>query len=500
MQIVYKETQSLVEYENNTRTHSGEQVEQIAASIKEFGFVNPVLIDGNDQLIAGHGRLKAALGLGLEQVPAIVLDHLSPEQARALVIADNKIAENAGWDEDMLAVELQALAGTDFDLSLLGFDADDLAAYFEADEPERFADPDAVPEVAEVPISRVGDVWQLGAHRVMCGDSTNIKDLEKLMAGDKADIIHADPPYGMGKESVGVENDNLYREKLDKFQMSWWRAVRPSVADNGSVYIWGNSPGLWRLWYRHLEQTEHLELRNQIVWDKKSVPGMKMKERYQYSPVTENCLFIQIGHQFIDNVNSDNFPEAWEPIRSYLADEAKAVGLKAKDVQKITGCQMYSHWFTKSQFTLITEEHYKKIQEHYSANFKKAWKELNKEWQKVKIGSRSYFDNTHDIMTDVWDYPRVVGADRHGHATPKPVAMMERVMRTSCPSGGLCVEPFGGSGSTLMGAENTGRRCFTMELQPKFVDVIVRRWQTYTGGEAIREADGLTFSEVSAND
>jgi len=350
-------------------------------------------------------------------------------------------------------------------------------------------------------------------HRVMCGDSTSIDAVEKLTMGEKAQLLHADPPYGMGKEGDGVENDNLYDEKLDKFQMDWWTTFRTSMADNASAYIWGNSEDLWRLWYNGgLADSERLTLRNDILWEQEGVSWGKdgMAGLRQFANMGEHCLFFMLGEQGFNN-NSDNYWEGWEGIRSYLANEMDRCGWTTADLNRITGTQMAAHWVTKSQWGLITSGHYVKIQEAARDHdafkrdhdaFKRDHDELKRDHDELKrefYATRAYFDSGHDQMSDVWRFDRVKGSERHGHATPKPVAMMERVMKSSLPRGGLCFEPFCGSGSTLMGAEKTGRRCYTMELTPAYVDTTVCRWQQYTGGEAVLESTGETFnSKISA--
>jgi len=490
----------LIPYAGNSRTHSDEQVNQIAASIKEFGFNNPVLTDKDQGIIAGHGRVMAAAKLGMDEVPTICLSHLSDAQRRAYVIADNKLALNADWDDEALKAEIERLRDDDFDIVLLGFDDDEMDEMFKDDEVEGLTDEDEVPEPPENPKTVEGDIWLLGNHRLMCGDSTSVDAVEKLMDGQKAELLHADPPYGMGKESDGVLNDNLYKEKLDAFQMDWWRAFRSSLNENASAYIWGNSPDLWRLWYKGgLADSEHMELRNQIVWDKKSIPGMKSPIMTQYPEASEHCLFFQIGEQFVNNVNTSDFPAEWSPILEYFANEATANNVDSKMVKTVCGCQMFSHWFTMSQFSLMSENNYKKLADH-TGGFKRQWKDLKAEWDKVKSIptqslNRSYFNNSHDVMRDVWEFSRVIGEERHNHATPKPVEMMERVMKSSAPDGGKCIEPFGGSGATLMGAEKTKRECFTMELDPKYCDVIIKRWQDFTGKEATHAETGKTFNE-----
>ena len=230
------------------------------------------------------------------------------------MIADNKLALNAGWDDEMLRVEFEELQEMGFDLELTGFSLDEIEALTPKELVEGLTDEDGVPDAPEKPVSVLGDIWQLGDHRVMCGDSTMIGDIDKLTSGEKAQLLHADPPYGMGKASDGVANDNIYGEELDKFQMDWWSAFRPSLADNASAYIWGNAPDLWRLWYRGgLADSERLEMRNEIVWDKKCIPGMASPLITQFPETTERSLFFQIGEQFLGHVNSDDFPEDWEP-------------------------------------------------------------------------------------------------------------------------------------------------------------------------------------------
>lgn len=505
----------LVAYARNARTHSDEQIDQLAASMREWGWTNPVLVDDAGGIIAGHGRVLAATRLGMSEVPVLVARGWTEAQKRAYVIADNKLAMNAGWDEEMLAEELAAISGMDFDLDLVGFSLEELAELLPNDpQPSGGDGPEPeppVPPVPDVAVSKPGDVWLLDGHVVMCGDSTSADDVARLMGGQIAQLLHADPPYGMGKEADGVVNDNLYIEKLDAFQMAWWSVFRPHLVSNASAYIWGNAPDLWRLWYRFgLDLTERFELRNEIVWDKKSIAGMASPDLTQFPTASERCLFFQFGNQFMGNVNADDFPDSWEPLRSYMEDQAGAAGVAPPDVKRVCGCGMYSHWFTRSQFTLIPRKHYGSLAAAYPGRFLRPWAEMKAEWDRVKgrgrdvingklDGVRSYFDNAHSTMRDVWEFSRVSGDERFGHATPKPVAMMERVMKSSLPPGGVCAEPFAGSGSTLIGAERTGRLCRTMELQPKYVDVVVLRWQAVTGKQATLAGSGKAFSEIAVD-
>jgi len=203
IKVESREISALIPFARNSRTHSDAQVAQIAASIREFGWTNPILIDGDNGIIAGHGRLAAARKLGVTEIPVIVLDHLTDAQKRALVIADNKLALNAGWDMDLLSSEIEGLGSEGYDLSLLGFNDDELAAML-AEKTEGLTDPDFVPEPPVNPISVVGDVWQLGRHRIMCGDSTSITAIEQLMDGQLADMLFTDPPYGMSYGGGGA--------------------------------------------------------------------------------------------------------------------------------------------------------------------------------------------------------------------------------------------------------------------------------------------------------
>jgi DNA modification methylase len=346
----------------------------------------------------------------------------------------------------------------------------------------------------------------------MCGDSTNPEDVARLMGETKdAPTLHADPPYGMGKQADGVLNDNLYAAKLDAFQMGWWGAWRPFLAVNGSAYVWGNAEDLWRLWHGSLAASERMTIRNEIVWNKGAGMGMNSDHHRQFATVTERCLFFMLGEQGFGNVNKDDYWEGFEPIRGYLEAQAKEMGWGPTQVNKICAVGMFSHWFSKSQWTMIPEKHYATLQAAAEGRaFLKPYAELRHLYdgktaagehltaKRAFYGTRAFFDNVHDNMSDVWTFPRVTGEDRHGHATPKPVDLVARAIKSSTPDGGAVLEPFCGSGSTLIAAETCGRVCFTMELNPTYVDVTVRRWQAFTGEEATLEGDGRTFAQVQA--
>lgn len=392
-------TAKLLPYARNARTHSEAQVAQIAASIAEFGFTNPILAGGDGVIVAGHGRLAAAQKLGLGTVPVVVLDHLSPTQRRALVIADNRIAENAGWDDAMLRVELEALQLEGFDLDLTGFDADALAELLAGDEPDfdGQADEDAVPEVSETPISRPGDVWVLGPHRLLCGDSTVAESYDRLLQGEVADMVFTDPPYNVnyansakdkmrGKDRA-ILNDNLGEGFYD-FLLA---ALTCIVAHcRGGIYVAMSSSELDVL--QAAFRAAGGKWSTFIIWAKNTFTLGRADYQRQYEPILYG------------------WPEG-----------------------------ATRHW----------------------------------------CGARD--------QGDVWAIKKPQKNDLH--PTMKPVELVERAIRNSSRPGNVVLDPFGGSGTTLIAAEKSGRVARLIELDPKYVDVIVRRWEDFTGQTAVCESE-----------
>jgi len=451
--------------------------------------VDPLIVNTHKErknvLIGGHQRLKIATMLGLKEIPCVEVE-LNPAKEKELNIRLNK---NVGeWDWDALANYFDVGELTEW-----GFTDDELQFY--EDEPtEGLIDDDEVPEVEEA-ITKQGDLWLLGDHKVLCGDATKNEDVERLMDGQKAELLHADPPYGMGKESEGIANDNLYREKLDAFQMEWWELFRPFLEDNASAYIWGNAEDLWRLWYNGgLKDSERLTFRNEIIWEKGAFgsgggTGVGQAIQRSYFPATERIIFFMLGEQGFNN-NSDNYWDGWDSVVNYLKEEKKKSGLTIKDFKRIAGHSENSgcHWFDKSQWMMPTEQTYKSWQNYCKNNaFKKDYDDLKKDYDDLKkdfYSTRAYFDNTHDNMTDVWQFDRVKGGERQGHATPKPVQMIERIIKSSSQK--KVIDPFLGSGSTLIACEKTNRKCYGMEIDPHYCDVIVKRWEDYTGNKAER--------------
>lgn len=398
-------TDKLVPYARNARTHSDAQVGQIAASIAEFGFTNPILAGGDGVIVAGHGRLAAAQKLGIVTVPVVVLDHLTPTQRRALVIADNRITENAGWDDAMLQVELAALQDDHFDLSLTGFDADALADLLAGEETttEGQTDEDSVPD-AGPPITHPGDVWICGNHRVICGDSTDAGTYDALMAGEIADMVFTDPPYNVDYANTAKDkmrgtdrpilNDNLGAGFHD-FLLA---ALTPTLAHcRGGIYVAMSSSELDVL------QTAFRAAGGKwstfIIWAKHT---------------------FTLGHA--------DYQRQFEPILyGWPADGTR-------------------HW----------------------------------------CGARD--------QGDVWNIKKPHKNDLH--PTMKPVELVERAVRNSSRPGDIVLDSFGGSGTTMIAAEKSDRKARLIELDPKYVDVIVRRWQEYAGAQATRQSDGVVFDAL----
>lgn len=402
--------EQLVPYARNARTHSETQVAQIAGSIAEFGFVNPVLVGGDNIIIAGHGRVMAAKKLGLKTVPTIKLDHLTENQRRALVIADNKIAENAGWDEELLRLELQNLADEDFDLDLLGFDdveLDDLLTSL--DDDEAAALDENIPEVQENLVSRTGDIWIMGEHRLLCGDSTSEADMKKLMAGELADMVFTDPPYN-------VNYGDTAKDKLRS--KGGAKAGRKIMNDN-------------------------------LGDDFEAFLTAACKNMLAH---TKGALYICMSSSELDTLQSA-FRNAGGKWSTFII-------------------------WAKNTFTLGRSD------------YQRQYEPILYGW---KDGNDRYWCGARD-QGDVWFYNKPQKNDLH--PTMKPVDLVVRGIKNSSKTLDIVLDPFGGSGSTLIAAEHTGRQARLIELDPKYVDVIVRRWQEMTGLQATLSGTNQEFKAV----
>jgi DNA modification methylase len=403
-QVRWLAIEALVRQARNARTHSDEQIEQIAASIAEFGWTNPILIRPSNCIIAGHGRLEAALQLELNQVPVIEVAGLTESQYRALAIADNQLALNAGWDEDLLNRDIAALAEDEFDIKLLGFDEDELAARLAALNNREDSRPDDdVPNPPAMPVSAQGDIWLLGDHRVMCGDATLAEEVARLMQSDEAELILLDPSYnvdyeGYTKERLKIENDRMTREQYRAFLLQALQSCRRFAKPSASMYMCHASS-----WQREVQEALELagfEVRCQIIWAKNAFAWGFARYKFQHEPI------------FYAYIRGEN-----------------------------------DRWYgDKSQSTL--------------------W-EVNKP-----------------------------SANRE-HPTMKPVELIERALINSSRTGEIVLDLFGGSGSTLIACEHLKRKARLMEIDPRYVDVIVTRWQEHCGKEATLEGDGRTYGETA---
>lgn len=397
--------QRLIPYAKNARTHDDTQVSQIAGSIAEFGFVNPILVGDDNVIIAGHGRLMAAQQLGLDSVPVIVLHHLTESQRRALVIADNKIAENAGWNDELLKLELEELGDLGFDLDVIGFSDEELDELLGADDQAGETDEDDIPEVEDEPISRPGDIWVMGNHRVLCGDSTSKQDLEKLMNGELADMAFTDPPY----------NVDYGNNAKDKMRGKDRRIMNDNLGDD---------------FYQFLKDS----LTNLLN-------------------VTKGACYVAMSSSELDTLQKA-FRDAGGKWSTFIV-------------------------WAKNTFTLGRSD------------YQRQYEPILYGWRE---GNDHFWCGARD-QGDVWFFNKPVKNDLH--PTMKPVELVERALRNSSKSRDIVLDLFGGSGSTLIACEKIGRAARLIELDPKYVDVIVRRWQDYSGEQAIRESDELSFDEVA---
>ena len=404
LEVTYRPIESLIPYARNSRTHSDAQVAQIAASIREFGWTNPVLIDAEGGIIAGHGRIMAGRKLGIKEAPCIVLANLTDAKRRAYVIADNKLALNAGWDVELLKIELGDLKALDFDLSLTGFDPGELGNLL-ADKTDGLTDPDAVPEVPVNPVTVLGDVWVMGKHRVMCGDSTSVDAMQTLVQDQLVDMWLTDPPYNVAyeggtKEKLTIQNDSMGDEQFRQFLRDACVTADTVMKPGAVFYIWhADSEGYN---FRGACRDAEWIVRQCLIWKKSSLVMGRQDYHWKHEP----CLY------------------GWKDGAGHL-------------------------WAADRKQTTILE----------------------------------------------FDKP-----SRNGeHPTMKPVALFEYQMLNNTKGGDIILDSFGGSGTTLLAAEKNGRHSRLMELDPKYCDVIVKRWQDFTGQKAKLESSGQTFEDVATS-
>lgn len=392
----------LVPYQNNARTHSPAQIQKLRSSLREFGFVNPVLIDREFNVIAGHGRLAAAREEGIAEVPCVFVDHLTEAQKKAYILADNRMAMDAGWDEELLRVELEALEEMGFDLGMTGFDEKELAALFPADEAEE-DDFDVEAELQKPTFTKAGDVWTLGRHRLVCGDSTDPETYSVLMDGRKANLVITDPPYNVNYEgSAGkIKNDNMAGEKFYEFLLAAFKNMASAMAADASIYVFhADTEGLN---FRRAFADAGFYLSGCCIWKKQSLVLGRSPYQWQHEPVLYG----------------------WK-----------------KDGKH--------QWYTGRKETTIWE----------------------------------------------FDKPKKNG----DHPTMKPIALLAYPIGNSSMANSIVLDPFGGSGSTLIACEQTDRICLTVELDEKFCDVIVNRYIEQAGSAegvtVLRDGQSFSYEEV----
>jgi len=409
MKLSQKKTSELIPFARNSRTHSDSQVQQIAASIREFGFANPLLIDPENGIIAGHGRLRAAQLLGMDKVPCVVLEGLTEAQKRAYVIVDNKLALNAGWDDDMLTIEIEELKELDFDIELLGFDASELDEILPDGEAGGLTDEDEIPEDAE-PRVKLGQVWTLGKHRLMCGDSTSEDAVARLMDGEKADFCFTSPPY----------NANI---KAASMHSKCHKTDRPGGT---GLYNGGYSD--------NLASEEYVKFNTDIIATLSTVAADNFTCCYNIN-YNKNS-----PSEYIDVIHAAK--QSLPLVETIVWEKALAVSLLGDNLTRIY------------EFVFVL----------CNGKFK-----INK--------------NRTDCLRNLWKISNI-GANHESHKACFPIALVEKGIESFCPHGGVIIEPFGGTGTTVIAAEKLGCTSHVMELDPKYCDVIIQRWEDFTGEKA----------------
>lgn len=480
MEIIKLNINEVIPYPDNPRKNDN-AVDAVAESIKQCGYCSPIVIDEDNVILAGHTRLKALKKLKWKEVECVRKTGLTEEQKKKYRILDNKTNELAEWDFDLLEEEID---GMDFDGFDFGFD-------FNSGEDDAEIIEDEPPEVDEEnePIIQRGDIWQLGDHRLMCGDSTDALNINILMQGKKADLVFTDPPYGMKKEKDGVLNDNLNYDDLLEFNKKWIPLTFDALKNNGSWYCWGIDEPLMDIYSEILKpmiKANKITFRNLITWDKGSGQGQLSSEFRMYPIADEKCLFVMCGQCGFTEKRENT--EWVIPIVEKIKAKAKKYGLTAKDMRVAIGhsANGADHFTTFGIFRFPQREYYEKwFDDKGYDELKREYEELRAEYEKGK----AYFDNTHDNMNNVWHFSKTSGEEREtagGHATPKPIALCSRAIKSSSREGEIVLDVFGGSGSTLIACEQLNRKAYLMELEPKWCDVIIKRWEAFTGKKAVK--------------
>lgn len=498
------ETLQIREDKRNYRRHGEKNLSLIGRSLDDFGAGRSIVADNSGQVIGGNGTLREANKRGIpkriihttgDELVVVVRDDIAPDDPRRqkLAIMDNSTTDTSEFEYMMLQEDFSIPELEDMGIEI----PEDMLAIDDGEGTSGETEPDAVPEIEEEPVSVRGKVYQLGKHRLMCGDSTSAEDVALLMQGEKADMVFTDPPYGMKKEKDGVLNDNLNFDDLLEFNKKWIPLSFDNTKENGSWYCWGIDEPLMDIYSNILKpmiKENKITFRNLITWKKENDnPTMlfngacSSNKRSYYT--NEKCLFVMCGVQGFNN-NADNYFDGFEPIRAYFEAECEKCG-GHKIWKQMLGNNMGHHYFTKSQWCFPTKEAYEKMQafgKEYGA-FGKEYEEIKKEYEEIKkewYEKRAYFDGNKDQCIDVWLSDVTSQKERQfagGHATPKPIALCARGIKSSSRESEVVLDVFGGSGSTLIACEQLKRKCRMMELDEHYCDVIRKRWAKYVHGE-----------------
>jgi DNA modification methylase len=464
---------------NNPRIIKDDKFAKLVKSINEFPQMlnlRPIVVNDDMVVLGGNMRLKACKEAGLKDIPIIKASELTEQQQKEFIVKDN--VGYGEWDWNDLANNWDSEQLIDWGLDIPGFDAEVIEA-----EEDDFAVPDGGIETDIV----LGDLFEIGEHRLLCGDSTDSDQVALLMNGHKADMAHNDPPYGMKKEKEGVLNDNLNFNDLLDFNREWIALQFMHLKENGSWYCWGIDEPLMDIYSEILKPyitDQKATFRNLITWDKGHGQGQNSENTRSYAIADEKCLFAMMGVQGFNN-NADNYFEGWDSIVNYLDENKNKANLTIKDCKRLAGHSEKSgcHWFDKSQWMMPTKETYDSWRNYCIENninaFVKEYEQIKKEYEQIKkeyYSTRAYFNNTHDNFNNVWKFERHLRqGDEGGHATPKPIPLCERAIKSSCPDNGLVLDMFLGSGSTMVAAHQLKRKCYGTELDPKYCQVIVDR-------------------------
>ena len=493
----------LIPYENNPRINEN-AVPDTMESIRQCENLDPIEVDENNVILSGHTRLLALKRLGYNETEVVRYTGLTEDQKKKYRILANKVGEKSGWDFSKLEEELADIDFGDFDF---GFNTDDNSKGEETEITE-----DEPPVDVETKC-KLGDLWLLGNHRLICGDSTDIAVIDRLMDGVKADCVFTDPPYGMKKESEGVLNDNLNYDDLLDFNRQWIPLTFGALKDNGSWYCWGIDEPLMDIYsniLKPMQKNKQIAFRNLITWDKGSGQGQLSEDFRMYPIADEKCLFVMAGGDSVQgfSVNQEDYSENMDKVRLYLESEIAKLNQSDKTIANALGYKdgrTVNHWRSKSQFALPTKENYEALRE-YGKSVLKDYDFLKKDYDELKkdfYEGRSYFNNTHDNMNNVWHFDRTSQEERKNtgdHATPKPIALCSRAIKSSSREGEIVLDVFGGSGSTLIACEQLNRKCYMCELDPHYIDVIIQRYINLKGTDKdvflLRDGQKIPYNEV----